>query len=328
MIDYTIYYKRKYRPEDDWSNDCKWDLFISAFNSSERVQKVFTSINASEKHWLILPEYKYLKEEFPSGKTFVSDLTNEADYIQQYFSEFSINADSCNLCIDITGFMRPHLMFMIKYLMVLGVHKFDVLYTDPGKYVKKEETKFSDEVVLEVRQVAGYEGNHSQDTSNDVLLIGSGYDHQLIAHIAENKAKTRKIQIFGFPSLQADMYQENVLRASLAQEAVGGSAGDDLNSFFAPANDPFVTASILQEIVGTFSQKKPITNLYLSPLSAKPQVLGFVLFYLTEWQDRAASIIFPFCGNYTRETSKGISKIWKYTVELPQPSSVTVPTVS
>jgi hypothetical protein len=319
MIDYTIFYKKKYKPDDDWQSENNWDLLISAYNSSERVQKIFEEANAREKHWLMLPDYDYKENEFPlSGKVFAPALTHEADFIQEYFQQARIDISNKKLCVDITGFMRPHLMFLIKYLWMNGVYKFDALYTDPSRYAKKEETKFSDEVVSEVRQVAGYEGNHIPDTSNDVLIIAAGYDHQLISYVAEDKDKSRKIQIFGLPSLQADMYQENVLRASIAAEAVGVIAGDDPNNYFAPANDPFVTASLLQEIVRNLNQRRKITNLYLSPLSTKAQVLGFALYYLTELQDSASSIIFPISSKYTRETTKGISNISKYEVELPK----------
>ena len=43
----------------------------------------------------------------------------------------------------------------------------------------------------------------------------------------------------GLPSLRADMYQQNVLRAELASEQVGAGL-DGVETRFAPANDPFV----------------------------------------------------------------------------------------
>jgi hypothetical protein len=318
MIDYTIFFKTKYKPDEDWQDNTRWDLLISAYNDSERVQGIFEQVNAAEKHWLILHNYAYKEEEYPkSGRVFAPEDTHEAGFIQEYVEKSKVDLNNKKLCIDITGFMRPHLLFLIKYLWMNNVCKFDVLYTDPERYTKKDETKFTDEVITEVRQIAGYEGNHISDTSRDVLIIGAGYDHQLIAHVAENKDKSRKIQLFGLPSLKANMYQENVLRASRAADAVGFNAGDESSNYFAPANDPFVTASVLQEIVLTLNSRDTITNLYLSPLATKPQVLGFALYYLTEQQNNATSIIFPFAGKYTRETSEGIDKIWKYSIELP-----------
>ncbi len=130
-------------------------------------------------------------------------------------------------------------------------------------YSKREKTQFSNEVVAEVRQIAGFEGVHNPETSNDYLVIGAGYDHQLIAQVAESKDSSKKIQIFGLPSLRADMYQENVLRARNAEEAVGRQTSDESSNYFAPANDPFVTASTLHEIVSRLEARKPITNLSL-----------------------------------------------------------------
>lgn len=123
--------------------------------------------------------------------------------------------------IDITGFIRPYLIFLVRWLAEQGVRRFDALYSEPVIYSKREQTRFSDETVVEVRQIAGFEGTHNPDTSNDYLIIRAGYDHPLIAAVAENKELSRKIQIFGLPSLRADIYQENVLRAYRAEEAVG-----------------------------------------------------------------------------------------------------------
>lgn len=319
MIDYTIYYKTSYNSSSNWAAETRWDVLISGFNMSDRVQAVFNSANAGEKHWLVFPDYCYEKERYPSsGEIFDEpNAQNEADFIRKYFQGLGHSIINKTICIDITGFTRAHLLFLIKYLSVKGVRKFDAVYSVPRQYIEKEETRFFDENVQEVRQVAGYEGNHVTQTSNDVLIIGVGYDNQLISNVAQYKEKMRKIQIFGLPSLQADMYQESVLRANLAADDVGVGVGDHPQNFFAPAYDPFVTADVLREIVSGVSSKLSITNLYLAPLSTKPQALGFALYYLTEWQEKAASIILPTCGKQVPDPSVGISRIWKYTIELP-----------
>lgn len=319
MIDYTVFYKDRYKPEDDWATKHHWDLLISAYNQSQRVQKIFKDTHASEKHWWIIPDYEYQPDEYPEiGQCFAPKSQHEAEFVQDYFDQAKLDIARIRLCVDITGMMRPHLLFLLKYLWVNRVEKFDVLYADPVRYEKKHETAFAGEVISQVRQVAGYEGDHVPDTSNDVLVIGAGYDHQLIAHVAESKAKTKKIQMFGLPSLQADMYQENVLRAHRAAEAVG-----IYQDCFAPANDPFVTASVLAQTLRSIETKKPVTNLYLSPLATKPQVLGFGLYYLYERQDTAASIIFPISMKYNRETTRGLTKISRYMVEFPKTNGTT-----
>src|SRR3546814_10970317 len=110
----------------------------------------------------------------------------------------------------------------------------------------------------------------------------------------------RKLLMFGLPSLQPDMYQESRLRIARASEAVGEAADADL--IFAPANNPFVTA---QELSFAVEAERPsgrgLSNLYLSPLGPKPQVLGFGLSYLRACVGQAAAIHFPYAGRYSRE---------------------------
>ena len=127
--------------------------------------------------------------------------------------------------------MRPHLLFLALYLHDKGIKRYDVLYSEPQRYAKKERTTFS-EGGITVRQVAGFEGLNSPDQSDDFLIIGSGYDHRLIKAVAERKDKADKVQIYGLPSLRADMYQENVLNAFRASDAIGTNKTFDIESFF------------------------------------------------------------------------------------------------
>ena len=102
-----------------------------------------------------------------------------------------------------------------------------------------------------------------------------------------------------------------------AADAIGTNKTFDIDRFFAPANDPFITAATLSEIVRLRERHGPITNLYLSPLATKPQALGFALYYLAECVGKNASILFPISTRYERETSTGLSRVWKYTVQYP-----------
>ena len=313
MIDYNIFYKSVLPGDGEWGPEARWHTFISAFTSADRVRRVFKKAVADEKRWIVFPEYGYEKDKLPEGAFCVDKGKTEAEGIQSFWESLEPGIENKEICVDITGFIRPYLIFLVRWLMEMNVQRFDAVYSEPDHYREREETSFSGESVKVVRQIAGYEGNHKPETSNDVLIINVGYDHQLISHVAENKDQANKFQLFGFPSLRADMYQENVLRAYEAKEAVGSQA----KNYFAPANNPFVTASVLSEIVDTANKKKPITNLYLSPLATKPQVLGFALYYLTERRNTSSSMIFPFCDAYNRETGVGVARVWKYTVELP-----------
>ena len=114
------------------------------------------------------------------------------------------------------------------------------------------------------------------------------------------------------------MFQENILRAYNAEESLGGEFLQKGSFYYAPANDPFVTADVLRQIYHNERLMGGVSNLYLSPLSTKAQTLGFIIYYLWECLDKSISIIFPFCQEYTRETTIGLSKVWMYNVELPK----------
>ncbi len=246
-IDYTILYKEVLPIDGEWISDNYWDIFISAYNLSERVKKVFNKVKCGEKLWIIFPEYEFGCLSLPGNEGYYLLRNDEAEFIKTFFDDNKIELTGKKICIDMTGFIRPYLMFLIRWLHHKGLKRIDVLYSEPDYYRNKEETRFSDEVVTQVRQVEGFKGVHSPDNSNDLLIIGAGYDNKLIAQVANNKkSASKKYQLYGLPSLQADFYQENVLKADKAKEEVGSRAGNDPNNYLAPANDPFVTANILK----------------------------------------------------------------------------------
>jgi hypothetical protein len=313
---FDYFYKKNLSVNDAWADEDSWDVLISGFNASERIKTVFDKSSADLKIWLVFPHYGFAIEEYPlTGDVYSGVSFEESEYLNDFFDTYADKLQGKKICIDITGFMRPHLIFLVKLFQFKGIVKFDVIYSDPIRYQKKDDTNFSAGPVKEVRPVAGYDGIPNNDSSNDILLLGVGYDHELLKQVAEHKDYANTVVLWGFPSLKADMYQESVLRASLAPEAAFPS-GRGIAKYFSSASDPFATAAKIQEIVETESKRRPITNLYLSPLSTKAQALGFAIYHL--YSDlQAVSIIFPFADGYDKETSTGVSSIWKYTVEIP-----------
>lgn len=308
---YEIFLKEVY-DKDELHELQGYDLFLSAYNQSERVTTVFNNVTAHEKKWIVFPEYGYAEDECPTEDIIFAKTGSEGEQVSEILNAYITHLKNKALLIDITGFMRPQLSFLILYLYKNGINKFDLLYTEPEHYRKKENTDFSDGHVIDVKQIDGFEGSHSRNTQSDILIIGSGYDYNLIKSVCTNKTHAKeKIQLLGFPSLRPDMYQENILKASNAIEELGNSAFE--SPLLAPANDPFITAAVLSrklEEIGDY------TNLYLCSLATKPQAVGFTLFYIKELLDKPASLIFPYFSSYDKETSIGINKAWKYTVEL------------
>jgi len=295
-----------------------WDIFLSAYNKSERVNAVFDAVKAGRKEWLVHPEYDFSREELPgTGNLHVLQERDEAEFWRHYFMSAGVESwpRDTRICIDSTGFMRPHLMLFLRRLRDLGFSRLYALYADPKAYEAGEKTPFTKGAVTEVRQVRGFEGVHQPDRRDeDLLVIGAGYDDELIRRVAENKRAARKLEMFGLPSLMPHMYEENRLRAARAEEALGQLPSRSL--LFAPANDPFATAQELHDRLQEERKASRIGNVYLSPLATKAQTLGFALYYLCEWAGGPASIIFPFAEYYSRETSVGLSRVWLYEFEL------------
>ena len=312
MIDYSICARECIEPASVAEVSTSWDTFISGYNRSARVREVYGRVRARRKLWLVQAEYGFGEDAVPRG-AFVARTRNEAEFWRQ-FEDFAGNDwNHGSVCVDITGFMRPQLVFLVRWLLGVKKKSFVALYSDPTHYARREETVFSKGPVVEVRQVSGCEGCHYPDSGGDCLVVGMGYDDELVRRVAEWKEDARKIPMYGLPSLAADMYQESVLRTFRANEALGQTGEERC---FAPANNPFATADVLRawvhrEEVGP----TPMTNLYLAPLGTKPQTLGFALFFATERLGTASSIIFPFTEGYEQETSRGVARTWLYNVE-------------
>jgi len=290
-----------------------WDIFISAYNDSKRVQQPFSEIVASRKVWWSLPEYKYSAKELPKATEVVAlESNNEAEAIELGFGASGFRqGTNQNICLDITGFMRPHILYFLKFLKSKGVHQLEMIYSEPERYSRRADTVFSLEDVLAVRPIQGFEGQHSTIMDNDVLIVGIGYDHSLISRVILEKESARLIQLHCFPSLSADMYHESILRLDRVASSSKGRPNEQV--LFSPANDPFVTAAVLSESYAKL-QKMKTSNLYLCPLATKPHTLGFGLFYLRELEGAPASLMFPFSRAYSRETGSGIGRTWLYPI--------------
>lgn len=289
----------------------EYDCLVTSYAEADRVKKTSMKIPCKVKWWVCgegdIPDFikddKYYR---------VSE-----DYDGGISEDLQVN-EYKKICIDITGFEIPKLLVLIRFLMFRGIRKFDAIYTEPNQYKENEDTKFSD-TLCEVKLVTGYAGPNTSETNNDLLVIAAGYDHSRIIDVANDKKGAKKVLLFGFPPSSPGMFQENILRAHLAETAVGEDCFKNMDlNIFAPANDPFSTAQALKEFFA-HTRREPFTNVYLSPLSSKPQALGMALFYLWETGNQKPwSIIYPFCSSYIADTTTTISRIWRYEVELPE----------
>ena len=178
-MDYSLFYRRSIPIAQISKQLGSFDVFVSAFNSSDRVKQTFASVNAEKKIWLVHPEYLYTQIERPTGCVVVAPTDrDEKTQIEELIAEMP-NIDSASICIDITGFMRHTLAFLLPKLESCGVKAFTALYTEPVSYSKQEATQFATTTSDVVRTIRGM--YKSPGTGQNHLLIAVGYDHQLIS---------------------------------------------------------------------------------------------------------------------------------------------------
>ena len=314
-MDYSKFYKFEIAPDDPIGPT--YDVFFSGFNQNDRVRSVFGRVNACRKVWVVQDEYRLAQPDFPNdGEVYTCLHRDDWTLCSDLLAHTGIQCGNVRtVCVDVTGLISSRMMCLLRMLAVVDGLKVDCLYSEPMSYIHRGETTFSTGGIEGVRQVVGFEGTFSRDSSNDLLVIGVGYDDRLISEVAQHKESAKKVLMFGFPSLRADMYQQSRVRAQRAENALGEIP--KRWCYFAPANDPFVTASVLQDIVERASGVGTISNLYLTPLGTKAQVLGFVFFFLYEHSKRDMSMIFPYSSEYGRLTDHGISRTWRFVMEFP-----------
>jgi hypothetical protein len=313
-MDYALFFRRPIAVDRIAKEAGHFDVFVSAYNSSDRVRTVFDEVRAERKLWLVHPEYQYAALELPVGATLIEpDSRDEIAQVEALLSAIG-QLDGRSLCIDITGFMRHVLVFLLPRLAYAGVTSFTALYSEPVSYKKQEATSFSTTTSGVVRPVRGMYG--SPGAGRDHLLMAIGYDHQLISEVSAYKDGVTTHPLFGFPSLSADMYQQSALRAERSGEVVLRPEWVS-NRLFAPANDPFSTALVVSERVQAIDAKSPDQNVYLAPLSTKVQALGMSLYWHFEGRVRGrCTVLLPECLTYSRETSSGLKRLWTYEIEL------------
>src|SRR5690554_4373968 len=129
-MDYSLYYRAEIKSIGESGN---WDLFISAYNSSERVNKTFSEINATRKIWLILPEYNFKEEDIEGlSEKYICPAGNEAGQLSAFLK--TVEFTDAKICIDSTGFIRPQLLFLLAYLHRRKISCIDFIYSEPAQY--------------------------------------------------------------------------------------------------------------------------------------------------------------------------------------------------
>ncbi|SFR56946.1 hypothetical protein SAMN04488591_2045 [Microbacterium azadirachtae] len=313
-IEYAAFYRGKITLTE--LGDHRFDLFLSSLNKSVRVRTLEQAITATRKLWIVHDEYCYTEAELSGlDVAYAPHSHSPAESWAQILSGLGnpVNLAGLDLGIDITGMMRPHIAMLPYALAKAGAQTVTVFYSDPDSYVSGERTEFTRGPVRHVGLIPGMEGGHSITTSpRDALIIGAGYDNDLVKAVADDKPNAEHVILLGLPSLQPHMYQESVLKLEVASESIQDYYLRDAR-IFAPASDPFATAQVISDKVHALGE---LDHLYLTAVGAKPQVLGFAWYYWCEAAGTHTSFLFPFADGYERQTSNGIATIHEYRLEL------------
>lgn len=312
-VEYASFRRRKFPILEASSRH--HDLFLSAFNTSERVRALADQVSADRKVWIVHEEYGLDPHDLPAGE--LSFATRSAAPALSWSGVLgaltpAVDLTGARVAIDITGMMRPHIAMLPFVFKQAGVQELVVYYTDPESYVSGEDTQFTKGPVVEVSLVPGMEGVHTNRPGpEDILIVGAGYDDRLVKALLDDKPHAQHLILLGLPSLQPHMYQESVLKLAKASESIRGYRHASL--LFAPANDPFATAQVVADRVTAAGE---FDHLYLSGVGPKAHVLGLSWYYWCEAAGTRASFIFPFADQYEPETSNGISTVHEYVLEL------------
>ncbi|WP_088458762.1 hypothetical protein [Acinetobacter soli] len=316
MIDYDIYYRESLNIFEI-SKIENIDIFISAFNESERVNILYDKINSKNKYWFIQPEYNFSDQQIShlNEKIYTKhfDESKQVKDIIEYLGEELLDKV---LYIDCTGFMRHTLVYLIIKLGVLGFKKINIIYSEPCSYINNDKTQFS-ELCSEVRAIKGT--NFTKRGKKESTIMSIGYDSNLMSQMLNQFEGVELYPLFSFPSLSADMFQQSIIKSSNIQFSNIKNSSNN-NRHFAPAHDPFSTAKVIAKLVSKIKSDN-ISNIYLSPLSTKAQVIGHTYFWWKEhktFKDEGlqVNITLPIPRSYKSKTSDGVGRIWNYTLEM------------
>ena len=321
---YHLFPYESYRDLNEfYTNSEKYDLFISAYTKEDIVIKTFNKIDADKKIYLIFPEYN-IDTNHISDDIFeyniVDDNIKVAEYINAMCEKYINTENNDKICVDTTGFNKPYLVFLLFWFKENGINDIDLIYTEPQRYLKSDKTKFSDNIIESRNIVSPYE-SYSSAGENDLFIINVGYDSKLVNKVIHNVTANKIKPLIGFPSLQAIMYQENILNLIKSKTELGIKENDEL--LYAPANNPFITAHVISEYVKKYVSlhKGTVNNIHLAPLATKAQTIGMALFYIFENEsydnkDINLHIHYPFTHSYSASSSEGYFRINKYTIEF------------
>lgn len=211
--------------------------------------------------------------------------------------------------IDITGLPMPALAMLVRILLEKNIQNVTWIYAEPHQYLGGASTEFA----TGLQSVSPLRGFAAQPEDGDegAFVVLAGYDSAALRAVADYRkgAKPRYL-VIPFPPLQAQMYQEGILRIQEVRDSLLVDAGDNARGVRVPAFDAWGTVEALASLFGRSDGRV----FSVAPLSTKPQTLGVFLWWsrLSPEQRAQVSIIAPRYARLQFRVSEGTGRIWKY----------------
>jgi hypothetical protein len=212
-----------------------------------------------------------------------------------------------NILIDFSVMVKPYFFLLTKHLSRLKTNRMGFLYTEPEGYNTLTRGTIAN------RDVPGFSGKRVL-AKKDALAIILGFEGNRGIAVNNEINAEMTIPINGFPSFQPRFKDISIMRNKelLMDEEIFK------NLKYAPANDPFATKDVLDELYDEYSTDY---NMTIAPLGSKPMALGSC-FFATEHED--CRIIYSYPREYFPKSSKGYRNSWLYVAEIERTASENV----
>jgi len=224
---------------------------------------------------------------------------------REYIESSFLSLRNMNIVIDISVMVKPYIFLLLKHLDSLHTKNMYFLYTEPASYdILTKGTMIA-------KDVPGYSG--AKDLGKkDALVILLGFEGNRAVQVLNEVNPDLTIPVNGFPS-----YRPNFKDRSIMENKELLSEDDILkNLCYAPANDPFETKNLLEEIYFKYSHRYNIT---IVPLGTKPMAFGSCLFAM---EHKDCRIVYSYPKEYSAKPSKDWGDSWMYFVKLLEDNAI------
>ena len=242
-------------------------------------------------------------------KCSVSDPSKGIKEFKNFLLENSIDLAGKKIIVDISVFTKPYFFILLKLLTEeFFIDDFYVIYTEPGVYGKRNETEYLlTEGLFNISHIPGFHG--MSVNTDDALVVLLGFEGNRTLDIYYNVNPDMTYAINGFPAFQPGWQKKSLeLNRRFLSESKANT-----HLFNAPANDPFETKKVLENIVKEIEETRPDLDIVIAPLGTKLQALGVLLFALS---NKKVRVIYPFPTLYSSNYSENFGNSWIFKINL------------